>query len=628
MAALRLSYLNLPIKLRQCFAFCALFLKDERISKKFLIELWMANGFISSNEMLDEEDIGNGVWNELYWRSFFHDIETDIFGKITSFKMHDLVHDLAQSVSEEVCCIIDNDGMPTMSERIRHLSFYMGISYREVDSVQLRSIKSLKTCTVTSVDGNLSSGDFETLPESICKLWNLQILKLDECCKLRKLPNNLISLKALQHLSLKFCKKISTLPPHIGKLTSLRTLSIYVVGHKRGFLLEELGQLNLKGELHIKHLERVKSVTDAKEANMFSKHLNLLWLSWERIEESQLQENVKQILEVLQPHTHHLQELGVEGYTGVLFPQWMSSPSFKDLQCVHLRDCQSCLHLPQLGKLPFLKELFISNISCIIYLEEESCDGGAAGGFIALEHLSLEKLPSLIRISREDRENMFLHLSELVIVECPNLLGLPCLPSLNYMCIQGKCNQDLLSSISKHGSLESLCFYDNEELTCFPDGMLRNLISLKLLMIWSWSEIEGLDEALQHMTTLESLILRDLPNLISLPESLGNLGFLHHLKISNCPKLMCLPMSIQSLTSLESLGIYSCKIWCHLIMLQKFFNHRKEKGTPSVSNNQFNLQEEKIKTNMELLWQNNQGRMSPIPRIYNSSKSCLVWKEE
>lgn len=236
----------------------------------------------------------------------------------------------------------------------------------------------------------------------------------------------------------------------------------------------------------------------------------------------------------------------------------MSSPSLKNLQCVYIKDCQSCLHLPQLGKLPYLKELFISNVSRIIYLDEESYDGGVAGGFTALEHLSLEKLSNLMRISREDRENMFPHLSTLVIIECPNLLVLPCLPFLNYMCIQGKCSQDILSSIHKHSSLEMLCFYDNDEITCFPNGMLRNLISLKSFLIWNWLELEGLDEALHHMTALESLILRDLPNLKSLPESLGNLGFLRQLRISNCPKLMHLPMSIQSLTGLESLGIYSC----------------------------------------------------------------------
>ncbi|XP_058764476.1 putative disease resistance protein RGA4 [Vicia villosa] len=614
MPALRLSYLNLPVKLRQCFAFCALFLKDERISKKFLIELWMVNGFISSNEMLNEEEIGNGVWNELYWRSFFQDIETDIFGKITSFKMHDLVHDLAQSFSDEVCCILDGDGMPSTSERIRHLSFYRGGSFKGVNLVRLRSIKSLKTYTIPGVDGNrllphilkfyslraldlklmnevpfsighlkylrylnLSSGDFETLPESICKLWNLQILILDECHKLQKLPNNLIRLKALQHLSLNFCEKLSRLPPQIGKLTSLTTLSMYAVGNKRGFLLAELGQLSLKGALHIKHLERVKSVTDAKEANMFSKHLNHLWLSWDRTEESQLQENVEQILEVLQPHIHQLQELGVEGYTGVHFPQWMSNPSLKDLRCVYLKDCQSCLHLPLLGKLPYLKELSVSNMSRIKYLDEESYDGEVIGGFIALEHLSLEKLPNLMRISREDRENRFPHLSALVIIECPSLLGFPSLPSLTYMCIQGKCNQELLSSIHKHDSLESLVFYNNEELTCFPIGMLRNLISLKSLMIWSWSEIEVLDEALQHMTALESLILRDLPNLISLPEPLGNLVFLRDLRISNCPKLTCLPISLQSLTGLKSLGIYCCS------ELEKRCEEKKGEDWPKIA---------------------------------------------
>jgi hypothetical protein len=51
MPALRLSYLNLPIKLRQCFSFCALFPKDAIISKQLLIELWMPNGYISSNQM-------------------------------------------------------------------------------------------------------------------------------------------------------------------------------------------------------------------------------------------------------------------------------------------------------------------------------------------------------------------------------------------------------------------------------------------------------------------------------------------------------------------------------------------------------------------------------------------------
>lgn len=76
-------------------SYCAIFPKDEIIRKQELIEFWMANGFISSNEILDAEDVGDGVWNELYWRSFFQDIETDEFGKIISFHMRDLVHDLA-----------------------------------------------------------------------------------------------------------------------------------------------------------------------------------------------------------------------------------------------------------------------------------------------------------------------------------------------------------------------------------------------------------------------------------------------------------------------------------------------------------------------------------------------------
>ncbi|GAU49911.1 hypothetical protein TSUD_238850 [Trifolium subterraneum] len=70
--------------------------------------------------------------------------------------------------------------------------------------------------------------------------------------------------------------------------------------------------------------------------------------------------------------------------------------------------------------------------------------------------------------------------------------------------------------------------------------------------------MEGLHEALQHMTALQSLTLSNLPNLASLPDWLGNLGLLQNLEIFQCPKLMCLPLSIQRLTGLKSLRIYRC----------------------------------------------------------------------
>ncbi|RHN55233.1 putative leucine-rich repeat domain, L domain-containing protein [Medicago truncatula] len=459
------------------------------MSKHFMIELWIANGFISSNQMLDAEGVGNEVWNELYWRSFFQDTETDEFGQITSFKMHDLVHELAESVTREVCCITYNNDLPTVSESIRHLSVYKENSFEIVNSIQLHHAKSLKTYLAenfnvfdagqlspqvlkcyslrvllsnrlnklpTSIGGlkylrylDISEGSFNSLPKSLCKLYNLQVLKLDACYNLQKLPDGLTCLKALQHLSLRGCDSLSSLPPHLGKLNSLKTLSKYIVGNKRGFLLEELGQLNLKGQLHIKNLERVKSVADAKKANISRKKLNHLWLSWERNEVSQLQENIEQILEALQPYAQQLYSCGIGGYTGAHFPPWIASPSLKDLSSLELVDCKSCLNLPELWKLPSLKYLNISNM------------------IHALQELYIYHCKNIRSITNEV------------------LKGLHSLKVLNIM----KCNKFNMSSGFQY-------------LTC-----------LETLVIGSCSEVNGFHEALQHMTSLQSLTLSDLPNL-------------------------------------------------------------------------------------------------------------------
>lgn len=75
------------------------------------------------------------------------------------------------------------------------------------------------------------------------------------------------------------------------------------LGKERGFHLVELGQLKLEGYLYIKHLVKVKSIVDCKEANMQSKQLKRLELSWDRNEELELQEHVEEIFEVFQPNT-------------------------------------------------------------------------------------------------------------------------------------------------------------------------------------------------------------------------------------------------------------------------------------------------------------------------------------
>ncbi|KAJ4771673.1 Disease resistance protein RGA2 [Rhynchospora pubera] len=122
--SLRLSYVNLPSHLKQCFAYCALFPKNERIWISDLIQLWIAEGFIQSSDNRAElKDVGMGFVEELLSRSLFqvgpmYDGET-----ISCIKIHDLVHDMASYVAGEECSTIDTDGIITIKENTRYSSF-------------------------------------------------------------------------------------------------------------------------------------------------------------------------------------------------------------------------------------------------------------------------------------------------------------------------------------------------------------------------------------------------------------------------------------------------------------------------------------------------------------------------
>jgi hypothetical protein len=131
------------------------------------------------------------VWNELYWRSFFQDIKKDeFFSNRLSFKMHDLVHDLAQSVKEDVYCITEDNGAP-MSKRIRHISMYRSNTFKEV--IRLPNTKSLKTCITP-----MFTRDHKVSPHEL-ECYSLRVL--DYHCR-KKLSPSIDCLRYLRYLNL------------------------------------------------------------------------------------------------------------------------------------------------------------------------------------------------------------------------------------------------------------------------------------------------------------------------------------------------------------------------------------------------------------------------------------------
>ncbi|XP_071719127.1 putative disease resistance RPP13-like protein 1 [Rutidosis leptorrhynchoides] len=103
--ALKLSYYDLPLHLKQLFAYCCLFPKDYKFNKNELVLLWMAEGFLNQQKgnML-MESVGFEYFEELQERSFFQQLT----GKSEyEYTMHDLMHDLAISVAGDFFYFLD-----------------------------------------------------------------------------------------------------------------------------------------------------------------------------------------------------------------------------------------------------------------------------------------------------------------------------------------------------------------------------------------------------------------------------------------------------------------------------------------------------------------------------------------
>ncbi|MED6108119.1 hypothetical protein PIB30_020565 [Stylosanthes scabra] len=335
--ALRVSYHYLPSHLKRCFVYCSLFPEDYQFDKDELILLWMGEDLLRPMGNNTLENIGSVYFDELVARSFFQSSGASA----ELFVMHDLMHDLATFFAGKFF-FREFGNQHMVDSRTRHLSYDWdpisrfpeasdgAINMRtflcvddksnEIKSdfwlKQLRCLRVLafqKCKNLSLLDSigelihlrylNLSWTSIVTLPESLCKLYNLQTLKLRDCYKLEMLPSRMQDLVNLGHLDIRGTHHLKEMPKGMSKLKHLNFLPCYIVGEHEENGIRELGPIDVHGAFWISKLENVNNSSEALEAKMGNKeHINILELKWRSNGKTVNVQTERDILDKLRPH--------------------------------------------------------------------------------------------------------------------------------------------------------------------------------------------------------------------------------------------------------------------------------------------------------------------------------------
>ncbi|PKU74802.1 putative disease resistance protein RGA1 [Dendrobium catenatum] len=336
MPILRLSYTYLPRHLQNCFAFCSIFPRDHEFDKDDLVRMWMSLGFIQKPRFVGEsmEDMGGKYFDVLVKKSIFEKVE-DNHRNITYYIMHDMLHELAQSVSTQFCIrVVCDDKFPVgVPGSIRHLSIvtsrlsvlgemkkfknlrslflaYIGDNTfhenayhgddEKFDLVLSQIIRASKSIRLLSVRAphfkempreigdlihlrflKLVQTSITRLPRSLCNLYHLQVVVYEEMHQVSKnfLPKGMNSLPNLRHLILPW-DEIDGMPG-IGSLSFLQGIDGFRIMNENGYRIEELQHLNELRSLRIKLIENVKDAGEARTVKLKEKqHLMELFLEW------------------------------------------------------------------------------------------------------------------------------------------------------------------------------------------------------------------------------------------------------------------------------------------------------------------------------------------------------------
>ncbi|XP_020698248.1 putative disease resistance protein RGA3 [Dendrobium catenatum] len=250
MSVLRLSYVHLPQPLKSCSTFCSIFPQDCLFDRDALVRQWIALGFIQPSHFQGEtmEDIGGRYFDVLVKKNIFDEFEQ--YHK-KCYKMHDLIRELAQSLSIYECLRVEDGAkLPsTIPKTLRYLSVNttnpdiiknigqfkylhaLFLSYlpsnQDISALieifkASRSLRLLDVCAPT----------LKMIPEEIENLIHLRYLKIDSY-GLIMLPRSLSNLYQLQYIindrqqNTSETKGDNFLPSDINNLSNLRYVILF-----------------------------------------------------------------------------------------------------------------------------------------------------------------------------------------------------------------------------------------------------------------------------------------------------------------------------------------------------------------------------------------------------------------
>ncbi|KAL1101799.1 hypothetical protein V6Z11_D05G320800 [Gossypium hirsutum] len=494
---------------------------NYEFEKEELIQLWMAEGLLQlSKDNGDPEELGNEYFKDLRLRSFFQQSK----GEKSCFVMHDLISDLAKSVTGEFICRLEGSGGSCrydVRQKFQSLPKAKGLrTFINVNSF-------FHWVNVSNVQMH------DLLMKSSLRVLSLAALTLHGCSDLVELPRDMGRLINMLYLDIRGTK-LTRMLEGMGKSKDIRILTDFVIGDQTGSSINELGKLkHLRGRLAISGLKNVVNAMDAKDAKLKDKvNLEELKLTWDEYDDIDGDsKHDREVLEQLEPNTN-LKHLVIGSYKGTRFPEWMGHFSFSNMVSLELQDCKFCISLPPLGQLSSLKSLSISGFSEVVIVGEEFYSNGQASTkpFGSLEILVFENMAGWEEwLCRSDE--VFSLLQELRIRGCPKLI----------------------KSIPKHlPSLKKLVIANCEKLKKCNALQLEPLpCGLRELGIGGSNMNDSiLEQMLQHCTHLDKLTISGCSNIKSLPEDIVSIT-LKNLRIMQCKAFDHSKIFVY--TSLESL---------------------------------------------------------------------------